>query len=112
MKTLTDALPQQFYGALCCFKPVFSDLQCFLPHLKSKSSRRLTFNFKQDDSDLELLWEKIKVHVDCAHNFTMNSFVDREWISDGINYISLTQMVMQKTKYLKQLLTIFFLIVY
>ncbi len=107
MKTLTNALPRSFYAAFCCFKPVHSDLHCLLPHLKRKSSKFLTFDFKQNEEDINLCCQQIKVHLDHAHNFTINSLAEREWISDGINYISLKQMVSKIAKYLIQLLTLF-----
>ncbi len=94
MKTLTDALPRSFYAALCCFKPIYADLQCLLPHAKSKSSKLLTFEFKQNEEDINLFWQRTKVHLYNAHNFAINSFADRKWISDGVNYISFEQMVM------------------
>ncbi len=93
MKVLTDALPKKFYASFCCFKPINTDLQCLLPHARSKSSKFLTFDFKQNAEDLELFYQKIKVHLDHAHNFTINSLAEKEWISDGINYISLKKMV-------------------
>ena len=107
MKTLTNALPRSFYAAFCCFKPVHSDLHCLLPHLKRKSSKFLTFDFKQNGENIELLSQQTKLHLLQAHSFNINGLADREWISDGVNYISLKQMVIKIAKYLKQLLTLF-----
>ncbi len=94
MKTFTDSLPRSFYAPFCCFKPVHSDLQCLLPHAKKKSSKLLTFDYKQNANDIELLYQKIRTHLFNGHNFTINSLAEREWISDGVNYTSLRQMVM------------------
>ncbi len=90
---LTDSLHRRHYAGLCCFKPVHSDLRCLLPHAKSKSSQFLTFNFKQDEHDVELLCQHIKTHLETAHSLSDNCLAEKEWISDGINYISLKQMV-------------------
>lgn len=110
MKMLTDGLPSNIYAALCCFKPVDSNLECLLPHFNHNSSKCLTFDYKQDENDINLLCQEIERHLSMSHHFFISSFATKEWIGNGTNYISFKQMVKPK-KLFQQLFTFFIYLV-
>ncbi len=109
MKTLTDGLPSNIYAALCCFKPVDANLYCLLPHLNHTSSKCLTFDYKQDENDINLLCQGVEHHLSSSHSFFIGTLAKKKWISNGTNYISLKQMVRFKRKYFNNYLHFLFI---
>lgn len=93
MKKLTDSFAPHIYAAFCCFRPIDTSLRCRLNHLNFKSSKVITFQYQQNDRDVDLLCQKVTKHMYDSHHFNISSFKGKKWISDGVNYISFEQMV-------------------